>query len=87
MLLLHELIVHVLCIEDISQVLNVSKVKRDEFRFIGRDIEKYQDQIKVLMQDYSYCLEEILDIRKANRKEKLSSSEMKIYRNAIGKLS
>ena len=67
--------------------LAISKVEKDKFRFTGWDIEKYEDQVKVSMEDYSNSLKEMTDIRKANRNDKLTKLEMKEYRKVTGKLS
>ena len=56
----------------ILETLTISKEERYKFRFTGWDIEKYEDQVKVSMEDYSNTLKEIIDIRKANRKDKFT---------------
>ena len=38
----------------------------------GLDVEKYGDQVKVLMEDYSNSLEEIMDIWNTDRKDELT---------------
>ena len=70
-----------------DETLTVSKVERDKFRFSGWDIEKYEDQVKVSIEDYSNNLKEITDIRKADIKDKLTKIEMKEYQKIRGKLN
>ena len=37
----------------IAEVLTVSKVERDKFRFTGWDVERFEDVVKVSMKDYA----------------------------------
>ena len=71
----------------IAEVLTVSKIEKDKFRFAGWDIEKYEDVIRVSMKDYAESITEIKEIRKADRNERLAKLEMKEYRKFTGKLS
>ena len=45
-------------------VLTVSKVERDKFRFTECDNEKYENHIRVTMKDYTKSMERITEIRK-----------------------
>ena len=63
----------------LSETLKVSKMEKNKFRISGWDIERYEDQIKVSMQDYANSLKEIMEIRKADRYDRLTKLEMKEY--------
>ena len=67
--------------------MTVSKVERDKLRFTGWDIERYEDKIKVAIQNYVNSLKEITEIRKADRHDRLTKLEMKEHRKFTGKLS
>ena len=71
----------------ITKTPTVSKVERGKFRFTEWDIHKFEDVIKVSMKDYTNSMEEVKDIRRADRNEALTRLEMKYYRNFTGKLS
>ena len=61
----------------ILDILTISKVEKDKFRFNGLAIEKYENHIKVMMKDYANSLKEISGIRKADRIEMSTKLEMK----------
>ena len=65
----------------------MSKVEKDEFRFTGLDVKAGNGKIEVLMEDYANSVEEIKEIRKADRAEKLTRTELKEYRKYTGKIS
>ena len=69
-------------------VLAVSKIKRDKFRFTGRDIERCLDGLVwVYMNEYPKSMEELTNIKKDERTEKLHHAEMKEYIRFTGKMS
>ena len=45
----------------------MSKIEKDCFRFTGLDIKKVKDGIEVSMKDYAESLEDIGEIRIADR--------------------
>merc|ERR1712121_523326 len=59
----------------------------DEFRFTGLDVKVGKESIEVSMEDYAGSVEPIVEIRKADRTEKLMSVELKEYRKYTGKIS
>ena len=65
----------------------MSKVEKDKFRFTGLDVCTVGDGIQISMEDYIQSLEDIKNIRKAEREEELSRLEMKEFRKVTGKLS
>ena len=71
----------------ISRELTVSKVERDSFRNTGIDVSKRDDGIEIKMEDYVESIEEVKEIRKADREEELTKLEMKEYRKMTGKLA
>ena len=74
-------------LETISRELTVSKIERDNFRYTGIDVSAMNDGIEVQMEDYVESLEEMKEIRKADREEDLTKLELKEYRKMTGKLS
>ena len=74
-------------IEHIGRELTVSKIEEDCFRFTGLDIKKVNDGIEVSMKDYAESLEDIGEIRMADRDEPLTKLEMKEYRKMTGKIA
>ena len=74
-------------LETVGRELIVSKIEKDKFRYIGIDVTTMEDDIKIEMEDYVESLEEVKEIRKADRDEDLTKAEMKIYRKMTGKLS
>merc|ERR1712240_808526 len=71
----------------IEEKFTVSKVEEDNFRFTGLDVKTKNGKIEVSMEDYAESIQEIKEIRKANRNEKLTKPELKEYRKYTGKLS
>merc|ERR1712002_554362 len=74
-------------VNGIRKKFTVSKVEKDVFRFTGLDVKAGNGKIKVSMEDYANSVEEIKEIRKANRDEKLTRAELKEYRKYTGKIS
>ena len=71
----------------IERELTISKIKRDKFCFIGSDVLTKEDGIEIEMADYVASLQDIADIRKADKYEDLTKQELKEYRKITGKLS
>ena len=71
----------------ISRELTVSKIEKDKFRYTRIDVSVVEDGIEVEMEDYVDSLEEIKEIRKADRNEDITKEELKVYRMITGKLS
>ena len=46
----------------------MSKLVRDKFRFTGWDVERYEDVVKVSMKEYVNFIDDIQEIRRADRK-------------------
>ena len=74
-------------IETVSQQLTVSKIERDNFLYTGIDVKTLDDGIEIEMKDYVDSLEEVKEIRKANRDDPLTRAELKVFRKMTGKLS
>ena len=74
-------------VNGIKERFTVSKVEEDKFRFTGLDVKAENGRIEVSMEDYADSIEEIKEIRKADRKEKLTKAELKEYRKYTGKIS
>ena len=55
----------------------ISKVERGKFRFTDLDILKQEDNIVLSMEDYVQGLEDVRDIRKADRDKPLIKLELK----------
>ena len=51
------------------------------------DISTVKDGFKIVMEDYVDSLDEIKEIRKADRDDDLTKMEVKEYRKMTGKLS
>ena len=64
-------------VKGIQERFTVSKVEEDEFRFTGLDVKAENGKIEVSMEDYANSVEEIKEIRKADRGEKLTKAELK----------
>ena len=64
----------------------VSKVEEGRFRFTGLDVKAKKGRIEISMEDYANSVEEIKEIRKVDRAEKLSRAELKEYRKYTGKI-
>merc|ERR1712243_317967 len=71
----------------IEEKFTVSKVEEDNFRFTGLDVKTKDGKIEVSMEDYAESIQEITEIRKANRNEELTKPELKEYRKYTGKIS
>ena len=67
-------------VNGIREKFTVSKVEKDVFRFTGLDVKAGNGRIEVLMEDYANSVEEIKEIRKADRAEKLTKTELREYR-------
>merc|ERR1712029_1059042 len=65
----------------------VSEIEEDKFRFTGLDVKAENGKVQVSMEDYADSVEEIKDIRKADRTEKLTKAELKEYRKYTGRIS
>ena len=55
----------------------VSRMEENTFRFTGLDVENKDGKIQVLMEDYAKLLEEVTEIRRAQKDEKLTRLEIK----------
>merc|ERR1712243_492428 len=71
----------------IEEKFTVSKVEEDNFRFTGLDVKTTYGKIEVAMEDYAESIQEIKEIRKVKRDEKLTKAELKEYRKYTGKIS
>merc|ERR1712101_44486 len=56
-------------------------------RFTGLDVKAENGRIEISMEDYADLVEEIKEIRKADRNERLTTAELKDYRKYTGKIS
>ena len=74
-------------VKGIQERFTVSKVEEDKFRFTGLDVKAENGNIQVSMEDYADSVEEIKEIRKAHRNERLTMAELKEYRKYTGKIS
>ena len=74
-------------VKGIQERFTVSKIEEDKFRFKGLDVKAENGKIQVSMEDYADSVEEIKEIRKADRGEKLTRVELKEYRKYTGKIS
>merc|ERR1712112_313719 len=74
-------------VKRINDKFTVSKIEEDEFRFTGLDVKAKEGSIEVSMEDYAKSVEPIVEIRNANRSEKLTNIELKEYRKYTGKIS
>ena len=74
-------------LETVARELTVSKIERDSFRYTGIDVSAVDDGIEIEMEDYVASLEEVKEIRKADRDEYLTKAELKIFRKMTSKLS
>ena len=74
-------------VKGIQERFTVSKVEEDKFRFTGLDVKAENGKIEVSMEDYANSVGEIKEIRKADRGEKLTKTELKEYRKYTGKIS
>ena len=67
-------------LETVAKELTVSKIERDSFRYTGIDVAAVDDGIEIEMEDYIASLEEVKEIRKADRDEYLTKAKVKINR-------
>merc|ERR1712115_637982 len=74
-------------VEGLKKIFTISKIEENNFRFTGLDVKTNDEQIEISMEDYANSINEIKDIRKANRTEILTKAELKEYRKYTGKLS
>merc|ERR1712101_84035 len=74
-------------VKGIKKKFTISKIEENNFRFTGLDVKTNDEQIEISMEDYADSINEIKEIRKANRTEKLTKAELKEYRKYTGKLS
>ena len=58
----------------------MSKIEEDKFRFTGLDVKAECGKIQVSMEDYADSVDEIKEIRKADRTERLAKAKLKEYR-------
>merc|ERR1712208_258862 len=61
--------------------------EEDKFRFTGLDVKLENGKVQVSMEDYADSVNEIKEIRKADRTEKLTRAELKEYRKYTGRIS
>ena len=61
-------------ISKVEKQLTVSKVEKDKFWFTGLDVCTVGDGIQISMEDYVQSLEDVQNIRKAERDEELSKT-------------
>ena len=74
-------------LETVGRELTVSKIERDKFRYTGIDVSTVEGGIKIEMEDYVESLEEVKEIRKADRNDDLTKAKLKVYRKMSGKQS
>merc|ERR1712208_106562 len=67
--------------------MGVSKIERDNFRYTGIDVKTVENGIEVETKDYIDSLEEVKEIRKADREDPLTKTELKVFRKMTEKLS
>ena len=74
-------------IDTVSEELTVSKIEKENLRYTGIDVKTIEDGIEIEMQDYVDSLDEVREIRKADKDDPLTRAELKVYRKMTGKLS
>ncbi len=74
-------------VNGIKEKFTVSKIEEDKFRFTGLDVKVEDGKVQVSMEDYADSVNEIKEIRKADRTEKLTRAELKEYRKYTGRIS
>merc|ERR1711881_837522 len=74
-------------VKGIKRKFTISKVEENNFRFTGLDVKTNDGNIEISREDYADSINEIKEIRKASRTEKLTKAELKEYRKYTGKLS
>ena len=63
-------------------------MEHDNFQYTGQDILAAEDgSIIIAMEDYIQSLEDVKEIRKADKDKKFTKVEVKEYRKVTGKLS
>ena len=67
-------------LEVVTNELTVSKVEKDKFRYTGIDVCATDDGIEIKMEDFVESLEEVGEIRVADRDEYLTQLELRLYR-------
>ena len=70
----------------VNEVLDVSKMEDDKFRYTGIDIKKVEDGIEISMDEYAESLEEI-QVREDRSDEELKRDELKVLWKYVGKLN
>ena len=70
----------------VSEVLDVSIVEDDKFRYTGIDIKKVEDGIEISIDEYAESWEEI-QVREDRSDEELTRDELKVLRKYVGKLN
>ena len=66
--------------------MTIFKIERDKFCFTGLDTSTKEDGIEIEMAYYVARVQDIVDIRKADKYEDLTKQELKEYRKIAGKL-
>ena len=74
-------------INTVAEELTASKIERENFRYTGIDVKTVKDGIEIETQDYVDSLDEVREIRKADKDDPLTRAELKVYRKMTGKLS
>ena len=67
-------------IDTVSEELTVSKIERENFRYTGIDVKTVEDGVEIEMQDYVDSLDEVREIRKADKDDPLTRAELKVDR-------
>merc|ERR1712082_435631 len=73
-------------INTVAQEITVSKIEGENFRYTGIDVKTVEDGVEIEMQDYVDSLDEVIEIRKADKDDPLTRAELKVYRKMTGKL-
>ena len=67
-------------LDGVSRLMTVSQVDKDRFKYMGQDIEAFENNIEISMLEYEDSLEDVVDIRKAQeRYDPLSDTEKNLY--------
>ena len=74
-------------INTLAEELTVSKIEKENFRYTGIDVKTVEDGVEIDMKDYVDSLEEVKEIRKADKEDPLTRAELKVYRKMTGKLN
>ena len=67
--------------------LTISKIERDNFCYTGLDISTVKDGIEIKMKDYVDSLQDVGEIRRADKSEDLTKLEFKEFRKITGNIS